>query len=259
MGRLKIVAGIWLALAFIALAGGCASVLDSLLDLEDKAPIDLGSPDSTCILIVACEVKYDPGVCKIGKLLSRAITGAPRAALTSGRAMDTLKNKFEGFPLEYAREGSENLLIFPRLKPGVYRLSNILAQYKLDADERKCHYRVDDDELDTAPAYLEFDFIFEPKYAGDFTFTLDAGECAYLGKLSVVNEDAPPYDRKRYESNVQIDCDKCWIKDNYTLDRANEHEVKAMEKLLSKYKVNPWRESWRSRLVELKAGDKSGG
>lgn len=275
--RIRIAGSPVFPLVFLAglIGVSCAAVeqLSNLLDTEEGEPVHFDSPDSTAMVIVECQVYLDPGdtidLANPAESIFGAILGGlgeklsgkdERSYLTGGVLAGDEKRLIEGRC--FAKTG----VLFHNLRPGMYRLSRLMASQTLDSDQRKEYYDCkspDKTAFPECPDFLMMTYQFPDTATVDFTFQLEAGDCVYLGKLLLSEEHSLPFGHvekidSRFEGGawipIEADKHKHNIAVDYELNSDPENELLAIGKLDGKYGQTPWSERWAERIDELEKG-----
>lgn len=256
-----------------------------------------GSPDSTGTVIVDCTVlccvpdSYDDadGLFNISRLLEQQIDKG-WAELVDAPGLDTdatLKeailvnaegDSLKGTPTDLYYEVARNLIVFSDLKPGEYQLAQLVAGYTLSRNQRLSHY----DCEGSAPTNLheawaaecteelEFAFLVTADAASRLSFRIGTGEMKYIGRMKLYDLAQPPYGSKRVVDKdlYNIDGHNVWIESyadrhtqsltgDFIIDDDPAHEIKALRRLIKKYKSSPWVERWQRRLKALESQTES--
>jgi hypothetical protein len=266
-----------IAMVVLMLATGC-SVMKTMFETEPQTETDsekplpwpkvpLGSPDSTCLLIVDCHVTYRGNAGRLDKAWLKALGdemyGKPDALPVGGVLIDAEGNRHMGASLGPGI--CEGLLLFPDLPSGSYRLWRIESSYYLGDDEKRETYHIDSKETYGYPDELFFKHILMPEQNDNVTFSIDEGEFLYFGKMVIDEKHNAPFgDRKLRESppphirwqnaRWEVDRHTCHLKqDQWQLIEADENEIAALRNLSAWYGLCPWRARWRQRMNVLSA------
>ncbi|NNE08483.1 MAG: hypothetical protein HKN20_07975 [Gemmatimonadetes bacterium] len=204
------------ALAIGSFLAGCAamgSAFRAMQDLPDPvAPFVRGSPDSTGLLMVDCDAWYDPGHTLdfsrniLGQVVGDVIEDAlhPRGELMWLRHARIVAPDDSTHGGKRTRYGSQPVILFSNLAPGIYKLTEIRATHDPLDEEVDEYYDCDRSTEETSsvlhdPCPVRFDFTYElsPESRDSLSIEIRAGETHYLGKLELTEEEMPPYDGVR--------------------------------------------------------------
>ena len=252
-----------------------------------------GSPDSSGVVIIDCTVLcYIPDTeddendfVSFSHLLDQQIE-IGWAMLVDAHGLDTtatLKeailvniegDSLKGTPTDLYNEVARNLIVFPELQPGDYQLTQLVAGYTLSKKQRIKHYGCEGAMPSTlheawaadCTDELEFAFFLSPDAASRFSFHIERGETKYVGRIMLSDFSQPPYGSSRVVDKdlYNIDGHNVWIDtyaDRHTQNPASDimiddepaHEIKALRRLIKKYKRSPWVEHWQRRSKELES------
>jgi hypothetical protein len=205
-----------------------------LNDVSDPEPV-FGQPDSTGLIVVDCQVfrhKYG-NLLDVGDVVSQMFSGKKEAfSVPGGSLVDNDGHQVEGQEFVVDWSGTEKLIIFSDLHPGDYRLSQVMVTY--DWKDEEMVYDEDEGHFVTEEVtrYSSSTIDIPPGLLDSLTTELTPGQSVYIGKLTIFDE--------RGDGDNQ-----------YQIDNDPNHEIKALKKLIGKYKDSQWVPHWRKRLTEL--------
>jgi len=246
-------------LSLLLLFVGCGAIKRAG-ERDRPKPLLAGNPDSSAALVVHCVALLDPvfdeGTTRPGGFLSRLFHTAPKypskCRLMGGLLIDDAGESYPG-------RGRDEYLVFNKLPPGEYRLSEVVAIYDLNSAEVDAWYNCDlaEDEPQ-CPEYLRSEFIFPD--VEDFDVTVQTGEITYWGRMLVKELLCPPYRgkdpslRAKYENEyrlVEYDKHRFNVGDDYKIKASSKAEVKALKELYEDCRDCLWKEQLRARLDHL--------
>jgi hypothetical protein len=172
----------------------------------------------------------DPGGI-VANAIERAVD-PNQASVTSGTLVDQdgISVKGEAFVVDWS--GTEELIIFPALEPGEYRLAELVAVCKYTTEERAWDpesgkwgdQEIQQEETSIIP--------IPPDIFDESILSLSAGQIGFIGKIIAV------HDVDDHENKCQRDSDP-------------NHEIRALQRMIKKYEECPWKSQLRTRLSQL--------
>ena len=198
---------------------GCSTLAKVGLWEIDPKP-EFGPPDSTGLVVVDCLVFYDKPIYNIldggevlMNLLEKAADQNQAFSVPHGRLEDGLGNSAEGTAFGVDWSGSEKLIVFPNLEPGVYRLSQLEVVYKYYTTETVYDHDANEFYEKEASHVTESAIDIPPDKLEELTFEALPGRPVYIGKLII-------FDARGDGEN------------EYQINNEPEHEIAALKRLM---------------------------
>jgi hypothetical protein len=244
MKKPLIVTGL-LCLALWAAMPGCS--LYSRLFQKDLLE---GDPDITGIAVASCDI--------IANFQDRGFFGTVLGIDDNGSASGGAITGVDGIELEGIAK--DNVVVFPNLQPGTYKLELMRGARLLGETAVKKIYDCPSDwdiehnlESD-CPDGVEIEFQLPVHLQEELTFDVKSGEVVFIGNLILDERHDPPYRniRDNTSGTHRVDFHQCKPDDKFRIERDPQAEINTLERISSSYGDNYWTDAIKGRLTVLK-------